>query len=88
MPKKAKLSQPEIHALIVKETKYRIDCNDFEPEFTLHRVYEKDTGRYPQANWNVESVRNADAWLPECAQAFREAVDRVRGKYDIAWSVW
>ncbi len=86
MPKKKKLTEPEVHALIVKEAKYRIGCNDFEPDFTLHRVEGGDLARYPYANWDVQSVRNADAWPPDCAQAFKEAVSRARGKFDIAWT--
>lgn len=86
MLKKQKLSEPAIHALIVKEAKYRIGCKDFEPDFTLRRVEDDRSGVYPHGNWDVESFRNADAWPPDCAQAFKEAVYRARGKFDIAWS--
>jgi len=85
VPKKQKLSEPEIHALIVKEAKYRLGCKDFEPDFTLHRVEDDRSGIYPHANWDVQSIRSADAWQPDCAQAFKEAVARARGKFDIAW---
>ena len=85
MPKKQKLSEPEIQALIVKEAKYRLGCKDFEPDFTLHRVEDDRSGIYPHANWDVQSIRSADAWQPDCAQAFKEAVARARGKFDIAW---
>ena len=33
----------------------------------------------------MQSIRSADAWQPDCAQAFKEAVARARGKFDIAW---
>jgi len=85
MARKKKLTEPEIHALIMKEAKYRIGCKDFEPDFTLHRVEDDRSGVYPQGNWDVQSVVNADTWLPDCAQAFQEAVARTRGKFDIAW---
>ncbi len=86
MPKKQKLSEPEIHALIVKEAKYRLGCKDFEPDFTLDRVEDDQSGVYPHANWDVQSIRSADVWQPDCAQAFQEAVARARGKFDIAWA--
>jgi len=36
MPKKPKLPEPEIHAMIVTQAKRRLGCTDFEPDFTLH----------------------------------------------------
>jgi hypothetical protein len=85
MARKKKLTESEIHALIVNEAKYRIGCKDFEPDFTLHRVEDDRSGVYPHGNWDVECFRNADAWPPGCAQAFKDAVYRARGKFDIAW---
>ncbi len=84
MPKKQKRTEQEIHAMIVRDATMRIGCADFAPEFTLHRT-EVDPTRYPSANWDVESVRNAETWKPDCAQAFKEAVDRARRKFDIDW---
>jgi len=84
MPKKPKLTEPEIHALIVKEAKYRLCCSDFEPEFTLHEVRD-DATKFPHGKWNVARVERADTWKPDCAQAFDKAVARARRKYDIAW---
>jgi len=85
MPRRKKLTEPEIHALVVKEVKYRRGCEDFESDFTLHRVERGDPARYPHANWDVDSAQNVEAWPPECVQAFKEAVARARGKFDIAW---
>jgi hypothetical protein len=79
MPTKKKLTESEIHAMIVKDAKYRLGCKDFEPGFTLWHV-EDD-----RANWDVHTVRNADEWEPGCAEAFKEAVARARRKFDIAW---
>lgn len=84
MPKKKKLTEPEVHALIMKEARYRLGCSDFEPQFTLHRV-EDDPHTFPHSNWNVASVENANSWKPDCAQAFDEAVARARRKFDIEW---
>jgi hypothetical protein len=84
MPKKKKLTEPEVHALIVKEARYRLGCSDFEPQFTLHRI-EDDPRTFPHSNWNVASVENASSWKPDCSQAFDEAVARARLKYDIEW---
>jgi len=84
MPKKPKRPEAEIHAMIVSDAKIRIGCKDFAPEFTLHPT-EIDPTRYPNANWDVHKMHNADSWLPNCAEAFREAVARARRKYDIEW---
>ena len=65
--------------MIVRDAKMRLGCADFAPDFTLHEI--RDT----TANWDVDSVRNADGWPPDCAQAFKEAVARARRKFDIAW---
>ena len=84
MPKKQRRTQQESHDVIVKDAKMRLGCKDFEPEFTLHRT-DEDPTRYPRANWDVESVLNVEAWKPDCAQEFKEAVERARRKFDIAW---
>jgi len=84
MPRKKKLTEPEIHAMILTDVKIRLGCKDFEPEFTLHRT-DVDSTRYPSANWDVEGVQSVEAWKPDCAQAFQEAVARARRKFDIAW---
>jgi len=84
MPKKPKRPEPEIHALIIKEAKYRLGCKDFEPVFTLHRI-EDDPRTFPHSNWKVFSIEKADTWKPDCAQAFDEAVARARRTFDIAW---
>src|SRR2546426_2684368 len=75
MPRKKKLTEPEIHAMILTDVKIRLGCKDFEPEFTLHRT-DVDSTRYPSANWDVEGVQSVEAWKPDCAQAFQEAVAR------------
>ena len=79
MPKKQKRTEAEIHAMIVQDAKIRLGCADFAPDFTLHEA------RDPTANWDVQSARNVEAWAPDCAQAFKEAVARARRKFDIAW---
>jgi hypothetical protein len=84
MPKKPKLTEPEIHAMILKDVKIRLGCQDFEPVFTLHRI-EDDPRTFPHSNWKVFSVEKADTWKPDCAQAFDEAVARARRKFDIEW---
>ena len=84
MLKKPKLTEREIHAMIVSDAKIRIGCRDFEPEFTLHRT-DVDPTRRSSANWDVEGAQNVEAWKPECAEAFQEAVARARRKFDIAW---
>lgn len=84
MPKKPKLTEPEVHAMILKDVKIRLGCSDFEPEFTLHEVRD-DPSKFSHSNWNVDGVKNADTWKPDCAQAFDEAVGRARRKFDIAW---
>ena len=87
MPKKPKLTEPEVHALIVKEARYRLGCKDFEPVFTLHQVRD-DPAKFPHSNWNVSSVENVDTWKRDCAEAFDEAVARAHRSYDIAWLVF
>jgi hypothetical protein len=84
MPKKQKRPEQEVHAMIVRDAKIRLGCADFDPEFTLHRT-DVDPTRYPNANWDVQETRNADAWAPDCAEAFKEAVARARRKFDITW---
>ena len=84
MPKKKKLTEPEIHAMILKDVKIRLGCKDLAPEFTLHRT-DVDPTRYPNANRDVEGARNVEAWKPDCAEAFQEAVARARRKFDIEW---
>src|SRR5437773_2198818 len=37
MPKKHKRTAQEIHTMIATDVKIRLGCEDFEPEFTLHR---------------------------------------------------
>jgi len=71
MPKRPKVTEQEIHDMIERDA-------DFAPDFTL-----RETRGSP--NWDVTETRNADAWPPNCAQAFREAVDRARRKFDIVW---
>ena len=83
MPKKKIITEPEAIALITREAKYRIGCEDFTPTFTL-RAEPDGPGRYPRANWDA-TPDDAERWPPDCAQAFREAVTRNRGKYDIDW---
>ncbi len=70
--------------MILKDVKIRLGCKDFEPKFTLHRT-DVDLTRYPSANWDAGGAQNAEAWKPDCAQAFQEAVARARRKFDIAW---
>jgi hypothetical protein len=65
--------------MIVRDSKMRLGCTDFAPDFTLSETHDQT------ANWDVSETRNADAWLPDCAQAFREAVARARRKFDVAW---
>ena len=84
MPKKQRTEQ-EIHAMIVVDARMRLGCKDFAPDFTLQRTEVDRSGRYPSANWDVDETRNAEIWAPDCAQAFKEAVTRARGKFDIAW---
>src|SRR2546428_11962984 len=79
MLKKQKRAEAEIHDMIVRDAKIRLGCADFAPEFTLHATHDS------MANWDVQETRNADAWAPDCAQAFKEAVARARRKFDIAW---
>jgi len=79
MLKKQKRTEQEVHAMIVGDSKMRIGCSDFAPDFTLHET------RDPAANWDVQSALNVDDWPPDCAQAFKEAVGRARRKFDIEW---
>jgi hypothetical protein len=51
----------------------------FAPDFTLYEY------PVPVPNWGVQIARNKDDWLPDCAEAFNEAVVRARRKFDIAW---
>jgi len=81
MPKKQKRTEQEIHAMIVKDSKTRLGCTDFAPDFTLHEAHDQ------MANGDVHSTRNVDDWPPDCAQAFKEAVARARRKFDIAWAL-
>jgi len=81
MPKKRKLTEQDVHAMIVKDAKMRLGCADFAPDFTIHEV------RDPAANWDVRSA-GTDGWPPECAKAFKEAVARARRKFDVAWPQW
>jgi hypothetical protein len=84
MPKKQKRTEAEIHGMILRDSKMRLGCAEFAPDFTLHRT-EVDATRYPSANWDIESARKVDSWAPNCAQAFKEAVATARRKFDIAW---
>jgi len=84
MPKKKIIPEPAAIALIIREAKYRISCEDFTPTFTLRRAEPDVSGRSPRANWDA-TPDDAERWPPDCAQAFREAVTRNRGKYDIDW---
>ena len=79
MPKKQKRTEQEVSAIIVQDSKMRLGCADFAPDFTLHET------RDQTANCDVHSARNIDVWAPDCAQAFKEAVARARRKFDIAW---
>jgi len=78
------MTEAEAVALIIREAKYRIGCEDFTPTFTLQRAEPDGPGRYPRTNWDA-TPDDAERWPPDCAQAFREAVTRNRGKYDIEW---
>ncbi len=84
MAKTQKRTEQEVHAMIVTDAKIRLGCEDFAPEFTLHRIDDNPT-RYPLANWDVQTTRGTHGWPSDCAQAFREAVTRARRKVDIAW---
>ncbi len=35
MPKKRKLTEQDVHAMIVKDAKMRLGCADFAPDFTI-----------------------------------------------------
>ena len=86
MPKKQKRTEAEVRAMIVRDAKQRVGCQAFAPEFTLHeRAPGSGAGSGDSANWDVRETRNADTWAPDCTQAFKEAVDRARRKFDIAW---
>jgi len=84
MPKKKIITKAEAIALIIREARYRIGCEDFTPTFTLQRAEPDGHGRYQRANWDA-TAEDPERWLSNCAQAFREAVTRNRGKYDIDW---
>ncbi len=85
MPKKKTINAAEARALIIKEAMYRLGCEDFTPVFTLRRAEHDAPGCYPRANWDADAIGGAESWPPECAEAFREAVTRIRGKYNIDW---
>ncbi len=78
MPKRERRTEQEVHAMIISDAKIRLGCADFAPTFKIHET------RDQRANWDVRGVDPA-GWLPDCAQAFKEAVDRARRKFDIAW---
>lgn len=84
MPKKPKLAEQEIHAMIILDGRIRIGCKDFEPIFTLRRA-DVDPTHFPSANWDVEGTPNVETWKPDCVEAFQEAVARARRKFDIEW---
>ena len=69
MPKKKIVTEAEAIALIIREAKYRIGCEDFTPTFTLHRSKPDSPGRYPRANWDA-TLDDAERWPTDCAQAF------------------
>jgi len=50
MPKKQKRPKAEIHAMIVKDTKIRLGCSDFAPDFTIKETRSETT------NSNVQNV--------------------------------
>jgi len=79
MPKKPKRPEADIRAMIVKDSKMRLGCSDFAPEFTIYEV------RNPAGNWEVRIAGDTEGWPPNCSQAFREAVDQARRKFDIVW---
>ena len=79
MPKKQKRTEQEVRAMIVKDSAMRLGCTGVALAFALRET------RDLAANWEVYSVLNADAWAPDCPQAFKEAVERARRKFDIAW---
>lgn len=99
MPKRPKLPEAELRVLIVKEARYRLGCEEFAPEFTLYRLAPPGyatpvPGLAPSifgrsiSNWDVRHVQNVETWKPECPQAFQEAVERARRKFDAAWPRW
>ncbi len=78
MPKKQKRTEEETHSLIVRDSKIRHGCSEFQPDFTLREI--RDT----VANWDLGEAHNVHEWPPGCTQAFKEAVARMRRKFDIA----
>jgi len=85
MPKKKIITEAEACDLIIKEAKYKIGCQDFEPVFRLRPAEPPaELWRYPRANWDA-TLDAPEIWLADCVQAFRDAVTRNRGKYDIDW---
>src|SRR5262245_11776171 len=84
MPKKKLLTEADPIALIVKEAKYRIGCENFTPTFSLRRAEPDGPGHFPRANWDA-TPEGIESWPRDCAEAFREAVTRNRGKYDLDW---
>ena len=83
IPKKPTFT--EAVAVIVREARRRIGCEDFVATFTLHPAEPDTSGRWPRANWDATPGEGADKWPPDCAEAFQETVLRNRGKFDIAW---
>ncbi len=84
MPKKKpRLTEAEVHAMIVRDAKLRLGYKDFEPEFTLYPT--PDDQPEWRANWGLWRVVNVPDWAPDCAEAFMEAIQRARMKFDIAW---
>ncbi|HYL20986.1 MAG TPA: hypothetical protein VEU74_04435 [Gemmatimonadales bacterium] len=65
--------------MIVRDAKRRFGCDHFAPEFTLYEY------PGPVANWGVQVAYTAAVWPVECAEAFKEAVVRARGAFDIEW---
>lgn len=89
MPKRPKLPEADLHAMIGREARYRIGCKDFVPAFTLRKRVPVADGRAGSAaNWEMASTRNADTWPPDCAQAFAEAVARAQRSYDVVWTMF
>ena len=87
VPKRPKLPEADLHAMIVQHARYRRGCPDFAPDFTLReRSPAFDGSSGGSANWDVASMRGAESWPPDCAEAFREAVATARRNFDIDWN--
>ena len=72
--------------MLFRSAQQRLGCQDFAPEFTLHkRAPKTGGGSGDSANWDVRETHNADTWARDCAQALKEAIDRARRQFDIAW---